>query len=68
MFVYKDSAYKLKAGDKVCFPKDIEIKDEPEVGKMDETAVKQMGNRLKEMIIFENEHVIVINKDNGVPS
>lgn len=24
--------------------------------------------RLKEMIVFENEHIIVINKDNGVPS
>jgi 23S rRNA pseudouridine955/2504/2580 synthase len=24
--------------------------------------------RLKEMIIFETDHVIVINKDNGVPS
>lgn len=27
-----------------------------------------MANRLKEMIVYENQHVIVINKDNGVPS
>jgi 23S rRNA-/tRNA-specific pseudouridylate synthase len=27
-----------------------------------------MARRLKEMIVFENEHVIVISKDNGVPS
>jgi 23S rRNA-/tRNA-specific pseudouridylate synthase len=27
-----------------------------------------MSKRLKEMILFENEHLIVINKDHGVPS
>ena len=27
-----------------------------------------MAKRLKEMILYENEHLIVINKDNGVPS
>lgn len=32
--------------------------------KKDEDVVK----RLKEMVIFENENIIVINKDNGVPS
>lgn len=29
---------------------------------------EDLAKRLKEMVIFENENIIVINKDNGVPS
>ena len=27
-----------------------------------------MVKRLKEMVVYENEHILVINKENGVPS
>jgi 23S rRNA pseudouridine955/2504/2580 synthase len=30
--------------------------------------MRGMAQRLKEMMVFENEHLIVISKDNGVPS
>lgn len=35
---------------------------------VDEVQLRSMAERLKEMMVFENEHLIVINKDNGVPS
>ena len=35
---------------------------------IEEGKAEEMAKRLKEMIIFENAHLIVINKDNGVPS
>jgi len=35
---------------------------------VEEGKAEEMAKRLKEMIIFENQHLIVINKDNGVPS
>lgn len=78
-YVYRDAAYKIKKGDKVCYRKDIYIgrEREPNSGKYDdevaevvvpeghkEVAVK----RLLEMAIFENDHCLVINKENGVPS
>jgi 23S rRNA-/tRNA-specific pseudouridylate synthase len=57
----------------VCLPKDIEIsqtskEEDNDITKLDPKQVKQLAARLKEMIIFENDHLIVVNKDNGVPS
>ncbi|TNV78288.1 hypothetical protein FGO68_gene7655 [Halteria grandinella] len=72
-YVYKEQAYKMQKGDKVCMPKDIKTNDSPSenelsVSKLDESIVKGMAERLGDMIVYENEHIIVINKDNGVPS
>lgn len=69
-FIYKDCKYKIQEGDRFCFPKFIKIdkenaaKPEARDAKIEQECIK----RLKDMIVFENEHVIVINKDNGVPS
>lgn len=73
-FVYRDCAYKLQSGDRICYAKVMRVEkvnedeNESEVKKLDEGKITGMANRLKEMMVFENEHIIVINKDNGVPS
>ena len=36
--------------------------------KKADMKVDDLKQKLKSMIIFENDHVIVINKPNGVPS
>ena len=39
-----------------------------EVAKLEPSKIEGIAKRLKDMIIFENEHMMVITKDHGVPA
>ncbi|CDW82985.1 ribosomal large subunit pseudouridine synthase c [Stylonychia lemnae] len=69
-FVFRDAKYKIQEGDRLCYPKTVDkeaIQSKlPEV--IDKKKENQAIKKIKDMIQFENEHIIVINKDHGVPS
>ena len=39
-----------------------------EVAKLEPSKIEGIAKRLKDMIMFENEHMLVISKDHGVPA
>jgi len=72
--VYRDPAYTLKGGDEICLLKEIKQVDNREssspsqVQNLDPAKLQGISKRLQEMILFENEHLLVISKDHGVPA
>lgn len=64
----------MKEGDQICLLKEVKQVEKSggsapnEVVKLDASKIEGIAKRLKDMIVFENEHMVVISKNHGVPA
>lgn len=65
--VSKDVAYKLQPGD-VLSVKDSSFDWVEKPNAFQHATPRQVSGSLEQMIRFENEHLIVIDKEAGIPS